>query len=80
MSAGAGGQTAWRLVVDQKRCVASGFCVATAPDHFTLEGASRPTADVVAPDDVLVEAADYCPVEAISVFDARTGARIAPEG
>ncbi|MEU4380150.1 ferredoxin [Micromonospora echinofusca] len=78
-SADAESQTRWRLSVDSARCVTSGFCVGSAPDHFTMEQVSRPSADVVAPDDAVVEAAECCPVEAILVLDARTGTQIAPK-
>ncbi|MEH0972253.1 ferredoxin [Micromonospora sp. CPCC 205546] len=79
MSANADDQAAWRLTVDSPRCVSSGFCIGSAPEHFTMEPVSRPKADLVAPADAVLEAADFCPVEAISVFDARTGAQIAPK-
>ncbi|MCL7460794.1 ferredoxin [Micromonospora echinofusca] len=79
MSENADDQAGWRLRVDSTRCVSSGFCVGSAPEHFTMEQVSRPLADVVAPSDAVLEAADFCPVEAISVFDARTGAQIAPK-
>ncbi|MEU4780472.1 ferredoxin [Micromonospora sp. NPDC023633] len=73
-----GDQAGWRLVVDSKRCISSGFCVGSAPEHFAMDPVSRPLADVVAPSDLVVEAADFCPVEAISVFDVQTGTQIAP--
>ncbi|MBQ1074755.1 ferredoxin [Micromonospora sp. C31] len=79
MSENADDQAGWRLTVDSARCVSSGFCVGSAPEHFTMEQVARPSADVVAPADAVLEAADFCPVEAISVFDARTGAQIAPK-
>jgi ferredoxin len=76
---GSGDQTGWRLSVNSARCVSSGFCAGSAPDHFRLDDVARPLAEVVAPDDAVVEAADFCPVEAISVFDVRTGTQIAPK-
>ncbi|MEU9510795.1 ferredoxin [Micromonospora sp. NPDC048170] len=76
---GSGGQAGWRLRVDSTRCVSSGFCVGSAPDHFAMDVVSGPLADVVAPSDAVLEAADFCPVEAISVFDAQTGTQLAPK-
>ncbi|MFG1780568.1 ferredoxin [Micromonospora sp. NPDC049048] len=64
--------------MDQVRCISSGFCVGSAPDHFAMDLVSRPLADVVAPSDRVIEAAEFCPVEAISVIDAKDGTRIAP--
>ena len=56
------------------------MCTATAPDHFTLDGA---TATVVQPNaepaDEVRDAAESCPVEAISVREAATGELVAPE-
>ncbi|MEU6076601.1 ferredoxin [Micromonospora sp. NPDC047074] len=78
-ASGSGDQAGWRLTVDSGRCVSSGFCAGSAPDHFKLDDVSRPLADLVAPDEAVVEAANYCPVEAILVSDARTGTRIAPQ-
>ncbi|MFY1598575.1 ferredoxin [Micromonospora sp. WMMD737] len=75
----AGDQAGWRLVVESKRCISSGFCVGSAPDHFAMDPVSRPLADVVAPSDQVIEAAEFCPVEAISVIDAQDGTPIAPK-
>lgn len=51
-------------------CVASGLCVGIAPDHFALKGDSAVanSADIEPHDDVL-EAAESCPVMAISVAE-----------
>ncbi|MER7418923.1 ferredoxin [Micromonospora peucetia] len=76
---GAGDQGEWRVAVDQVRCISSGFCVGSAPGHFAMEAVSRPLADVVAPSDQVIEAAEFCPVEAISVFDVQTGTQLAPK-
>ncbi|MCX4386272.1 ferredoxin [Micromonospora peucetia] len=76
---GSGDQAGWRLAVDQVRCISSGFCVGTAPNHFAMDVVSAPLADVVAPSDKVIEAAEFCPVEAISVFDVQTGTQLAPK-
>jgi ferredoxin len=66
--------------VDTTRCIGSGICAGTAPGHFVLvDGLSRPLAERVAPDDVLVDAADSCPMEAVIVSEVDSLRRIAPE-
>lgn len=73
--------TAWRIGVDSRRCIGTGICAGTSPEHFRLVGGlSAPRADVVAPAEVILDAADSCPVEAITVRDATDGRLIAPQG
>lgn len=70
----------WRLSVDPDRCIGSGVCAATAPAYFRLAGAtSCPLSEVVDPDEVVRDAAESCPSEAIAVRDTGTGELIAPE-
>ena len=59
-------------------CIGSGVCAGTAPHAFTLgpDGRSRPPATAVAPDEAVLGAAASCPMEAIIVKDAATGAPI----
>ncbi|MET8266369.1 ferredoxin [Micromonospora arida] len=72
--------TAWRIGVDTSRCIGTSICAGTAPEHFRLVGGlSAPLADVVAPADVILDAADSCPVEAITVHDAADDQLIAPQ-
>ncbi len=70
----------WAIEVDQDTCIGSGMCNAIAPEHFLLEGATsvalKPTTD--AAEDVR-EAAESCPVEAITVRDTETGELVAPK-
>jgi ferredoxin len=69
----------WKVTVDRDACIGSGICVGTAPDHFRLDDSrSRPVAEVVGPDEILLDAAESCPSEAITVYDA-AGRRLAPE-
>jgi ferredoxin len=70
----------WRIEVDRDTCLGSGVCVGMAPDHFTLvEGRSSPQAETIDPDDVVIDAADSCPIEAILIRVADTGKILAPE-
>jgi ferredoxin len=70
----------WHVTVDPDRCLGSGVCAATAPGHFqVVAGRSRPTAGLADPADAILAAAESCPVEAITIRDAETGAVLAPE-
>lgn len=70
----------WVLDVDRATCTGTGMCVGSAPEHFRLEGGRARVIDGrVAPDEMLIDAADVCPVEAITVRDAVTGEVLAPE-
>ncbi|MDG4827977.1 ferredoxin [Solwaraspora sp. WMMD1047] len=68
----------WRIGVDPRRCVGSGSCAGIAPAHFTLiDGLATPLTELVEPADEVIDAADVCPVEAITVRDS-AGERVAP--
>ena len=70
----------WRITVDRGSCIRSELCTTTAPHHFTIEdGRSKAIQAETAPDDVVVDAAEACPAEAIRVYDAATDRQIAPE-
>jgi ferredoxin len=70
----------WRVGVDAQRCIGSGLCAGTAPEHFRLEGSvSTPVRALVDPNDAVLDAAASGPVEAITVHDAASGQLIAPE-
>ncbi|WP_406063410.1 ferredoxin [Micromonospora sp. NBC_00860] len=72
--------TAWRIAVDTRRCIGTSICAGTAPEHFRLvDGLSTPLADVVAPAEVILDAADSCPGEAITVHDATDNRLLAPQ-
>jgi ferredoxin len=69
----------WRLSVDPHLCVCSGSCTAIAPHRFEMtDEGSRPTAELLDPDDDVVEAAETCPTGAITVADAEDGSIVAP--
>ena len=71
--------TGWRIAIDQSRCIGSGLCAGAAPAYFRLEGEhSVPLRAEIEPDDVVRDAAEFCPVEAIQVRDAADNL-IAPE-
>ncbi|MGK4585556.1 ferredoxin [Kitasatospora sp. HPMI-4] len=66
--------------VDGTRCVGSGTCARTAPLDLELgpDGRARPRRPVSDGLPNLAEAAELCPVEAITVLSAATGEVVAP--
>ncbi len=60
-----------RAKVDRDLCIGSAMCVATAPDVFELddEGLSRVVDDEAGDEDLLREAAESCPVQAVILED-----------
>lgn len=69
----------WKITVDRGACLGSGVCAGTAPSHFRLDdGRSRAIPEDIEPDDIVLDVANTCPAEAISVYNA-TGHRLAPD-
>jgi ferredoxin len=68
-----------RIAVDRELCFGFGDCVDTAPAVFALD--EHNVATVIDPDgarlDIVVEAAQNCPVDAIMITDA-DGVQIYP--
>jgi len=71
----------WRVSVESGTCIGSGICRSLAPQVFVLgdDRVSRPSHDVVGEDLTVADAANCCPVQAISVTEVATGRLIAPE-
>ncbi len=69
-----------RLHVDRDACIGSGTCVQLAPHVFALDdtGKARATVDEVESDARLWGAVESCPVLALAVRDAHTGAQLYP--
>jgi ferredoxin len=63
-------------VVEPDECLAHGDCVEVAPEVFRLDD----TAVVIgtAPVELLQEAAEACPAQAISILEEETGAVLYP--
>ncbi|MEU3194615.1 ferredoxin [Streptomyces sp. NPDC006992] len=69
----------WRLAVDAEQCIGSAACAgACARFRMTADGRAEPVAEVVDAEEAVRDAAECCPVEAITVTDADTGAAVAP--
>jgi ferredoxin len=70
----------WRIDVDRELCAGTGLCVGTAAGRLRLDaGRARPVREVVEPDQAVVDAAETCPMEAITVRSLTTGEVLAPE-
>lgn len=69
----------WRVAVDHGKCMGTGVCAGTAPDRFRLaDGKSTPVDELAEPEPLLLDVAESCPTEAITVHDA-AGRQLAPE-
>ena len=73
-------ETKWRVTVDLDLCISSGGCVMRAPEGFDLDIArqSCPRHEVMEASDEVLDAAENCPAEAISIVDAESGVAIFP--
>ncbi len=60
-----------RAKVDRDLCIGAAMCVATAPDVFELddEGLSRVVDEEAGDEEVLRQAAEGCPVQAVILED-----------
>lgn len=70
----------WQVAVDRGVCIGSGMCAAAAPDGFRLDTArqSHPVAPETDADERILTAAEGCPVEAITLTLAGSGAAVFP--
>jgi ferredoxin len=59
-------------VVDPDECLAHGDCVEVAPEVFRLDDVAVVIG--TGPLELLVEAAESCPAQAITILDEETGA------
>lgn len=68
----------WRVRVDTSRCIGSGMCVGTAPGSFAFDPDqhSRPVSELTDENEAVRDAAASCPVEAITLTNAETGAPV----
>jgi ferredoxin len=69
----------WRVTVDREVCLGSGVCAASAPEHFRLDGGrSRAIREDIEADEIVLDVANTCPAEAITVYGP-AGHRLAPD-
>lgn len=67
----------YRVELDVDSCTGYGSCVQLSPDVFALVDGLARTRVAVTDDPSVLEAADMCPLSAIRVVDAATGAVVA---
>ena len=70
---------AYTIRVDRDKCQGIGACVGIAPEVFDLDGEGKVFVVNAAggDDDLILEAAESCPLEAIRIFD-ESGEQIYP--
>ena len=69
-----------RITVDRSVCDGNAMCGLIAPHTFDIDEAGKATVTDPRgdPPELVLEAAANCPVRAISVVDAASGARLSP--
>ncbi|MFD7711225.1 ferredoxin [Streptomyces sp. NPDC059785] len=70
----------WHVEVDRSVCIGSAQCVHQAPDAFRLDAAmqSHPAAAETDAEERVLEAAEGCPVEAITITLQGSGEPVFP--
>jgi ferredoxin len=62
----------WQVKVDENFCGGTGMCAALAPDLFELgvrDAHAHPVNTEISPDELALDAADQCPMQAITVLE-----------
>jgi len=69
-----------RVAVDRTACDGNAMCAVVAPNTFDIDDLNQSTVRDPGgdPEALVLEAAANCPVRAISVADAETGAQLFP--
>jgi len=69
----------WRISVDQRSCVGTGLCVDAAPQCFAFDaGRAHVTAELVEADQELIDIAESCPTESVSIRRSGSGDQVYP--
>jgi ferredoxin len=70
----------WHVEVDRSLCIGSAQCLHHAPDGFRLDTArqSRPAAPDMDANERVLEAAESCPTEAITITLGGSGEAVFP--
>jgi len=61
---------AYKIVVDREKCQGISACVSAAPDVFEIDSEGKAVViSTDGADDVVLEAAESCPLDAIILYD-----------
>lgn len=73
-------ETKWHVEIAVDICIGSGSCVSRAPEAFELDQRRQSCVKhaLVAPSADVLDAAEICPVEAITIRDETTGQWVFP--
>jgi ferredoxin len=69
--------SSYRIVIDQSLCSGFGSCIDILPGAIRLDGGVADATSAEVADPAALEAAATCPMGAIAVFDAVSGAQVA---
>lgn len=73
-------EATWRIAVDRQACIGTGVCAGAAPQQIEIrEGKAFAPSPEVGPSDALLDAAEMCPMAAITVTEVASGRVLAPE-
>jgi len=62
--------------IDESNCIAQGDCAELLPQVFEVDDVARVVG--TGPDELVLEAARGCPVEAITIVDSASGEQVYP--
>jgi ferredoxin len=70
-----------KITVDRETCIGDGLCCNDAPETFEMDDDQLAIVKEPPGDDreAILEAANSCPVESITVVDTETGKQLYPE-
>lgn len=70
----------WTVTVDKQMCVRTGLCAASEPEQFELDehGQGRARSATLPASEEVLEVAESCPIEAISIVDTESGTWVFP--
>lgn len=70
-----------KVTVDRQLCISSGECIQVAPDVFALDDENKAYVKTLEgrDEDVIFEAAEACPTNAIIIVDEESGRQLYPD-
>ncbi len=70
-----------KIVVDEDECIGDSLCVQEAPGTFEMNDDDKAVVlgQVTDDEDTILEAAQACPVDAITVINEETGEKLHPK-